>query len=158
LEDVHRARRVVDVNVKLDNYDHQIVEALRQDGRMPYARIASKLGVSPGMVRQRVQRLIEEGAIRIAAITNPIRMGYPLMALVGINVDVLRFREIADQIASFEEVIYLVLATGSYDLLVEVVCRDNAHLVEFLTKRLYEVEGVRDTETFIYLEIVKDTP
>ena len=146
------------MTVKLDDYDRRIVAVLREDGRTPYARIASQLGVSAGMVRQRVQRLIDEDVIRIAAITNPFHMGFPVMALVGVNVDVLRFREIADQIAAFEEVIYLVLATGSYDLLVEVVCQDNAHLVEFLTKRLYEVEGVRNTETFIYLEIVKDTP
>jgi len=143
---------------KVDEVDLQIIAALREDGRIPFARIAAQLGVSPGMVRQRVQRLTRDGVIRVRAVTNPFLMGYPVVALIGVKADGHRIREIAHQIAVFEEVIYLVLATGTYDLLVEVICRDNAHLLQFLTDRLYGVEGVRDTETFLYLEIVKDTP
>jgi Lrp/AsnC family transcriptional regulator for asnA, asnC and gidA len=145
------------VSVKLDHVDQHIITALREDGRTPYAHIADELGVSAGMIRQRTQRLIDEGVIRITAITNPFLMGYPVMALVGVNVGGTRIRKVAERVAEFEEVIYLVLATGSYDLLVEVVCRDNSHLVEFLTERLHAVEGVRDTETFMYLEIMKET-
>jgi Lrp/AsnC family transcriptional regulator for asnA, asnC and gidA len=146
------------VRGKVDEIDLRIIAALREDGRIPFARIAAQLGVSPGMVRQRVQRLTRDGVIRVRAVTNPFLMGYPVVALVGVKADGHRVREIAHQIAAFEEVIYLVLATGTYDLLVEVICRDNAHLLQFLTDRLYGVEGVRDTETFLYLEIVKDTP
>ena len=145
------------MSVKLDHVDQHIITALREDGRTPYAHIADELGVSAGMIRQRTQRLIDEGVIRITAITNPFLMGYPVMALVGVNVGGTRIRKVAERVAEFEEVIYLVLATGSYDLLVEVVCRDNSHLVEFLTERLHAVEGVRDTETFMYLEIMKET-
>jgi Lrp/AsnC family transcriptional regulator for asnA, asnC and gidA len=147
-----------DVMTKIDAIDLQIIDALREDGRMPYARIAARLGVSPGMVRQRAQRLSRDGIMKVRAVTNPFLMGFPVMALIGVKADVQRFRQMARQLAALEEVIYLVLSTGTYDLLLEVVCRDNAHLVEFLTERLARVEGIRDTETFLYLEIVKDTP
>ena len=145
------------MSVKLDYIDQHIIAALREDGRTPYARIADELDVSAGMIRQRTQRLVDEGVIRVTAITNPFLMGYPVMALIGVNVAGNSIRKVAERVAEFDEVIYLVLATGSYDLLVEVVCRDNPHLVEFLTERLHSVEGVRDTETFIYLEIMKET-
>lgn len=140
----------------IDDIDRQIIEALKEDGRTPFARIADRLGVSPGMVRQRVHHLIQDGVLQVVAVTNPLLMGYHMMALIGIKADGNRLHEIARQIASFEEVIYLVLCTGSYDLLAEVICHDNAHLLRFLTERLYAVKGVRDTETFIYLDIVKE--
>ncbi|RMF33893.1 MAG: Lrp/AsnC family transcriptional regulator [Chloroflexi bacterium] len=141
---------------KIDAMDRQIIAALKKDGRMPFAQIAQRLGVSPGMVRQRFHRMVQEGVLQIVAVTNPLLMGYPTMALIGVKADGNRLEEIAEQVAAFDEVIYLVLCTGSYDLLVEVICRDNAHLLRFLTERLYSVEGVRDTETFIYLKIVKE--
>ena len=142
--------------VKLDHVDRRIIAALKQDGRKSFAEIGRALGVSPGMVRQRVHRLIGEGVLQIVAVTNPILMGFHTVAMIGVKVDGRRVREIAQEIARFDEVIYLVLATGRYDLLVEVVCRNNAHLLEFLTERLHMVEGVRDAETFIYLDIVKE--
>ena len=140
----------------LDEIDRQIILALKEDGRVPFARIAQHLGVSPGMIRQRYYRLVEEGVLQVVAVTNPLLMGYSTMALIGVKADGNRLEEIAREIAAFDEVIYLVLCTGTYDLLVEVVCRNNAHLLDFLTNRLYGVEGVRDTETFIYLKIVKE--
>ncbi len=142
--------------IRLDEIDRAIIAALKRDGRTPFAQIGRALNVSPGMVRQRVHRLIEEGILQIVAVTNPLLMGYHTVALIGVKVDGRRLREIAQRIAQFEEVIYLVLTTGGYDLLVEVVCYNNAHLLEFLTERLHTVEGVKDSETFIYLDIVKE--
>jgi Lrp/AsnC family transcriptional regulator for asnA, asnC and gidA len=108
------------------------------------------------MVRQRYNRMVEEGVLQVVAITNPLLMGYTIMAQIGVKANVNRLGEIADQIAVFEEVIYLVLLTGSYDLLIEVVCRDRSHLLDFLTNKLHSVEGVKEAETFIYLRIAKE--
>jgi Lrp/AsnC family transcriptional regulator for asnA, asnC and gidA len=141
---------------KLDEIDRQIVLALKEDGRMPFARIAQRLNVSPGMVRQRYHQLVEDGVLQVLPVTNPTLLGYHMMALIGVRADGNRLREIAHQIASFEEVIYLVICTGTYDLLVEAVCRESTHLLQFLTDRLRAVEGVRSTETFTYLEIIKE--
>jgi Lrp/AsnC family transcriptional regulator for asnA, asnC and gidA len=141
----------------LDQVDERIVQALKEDGRMSFAEIARRLGVSPGMIRQRYLDLVANRVLQVVAVTNPTLVGFDSVALIGVRVDGSRLREIAREIAAFEEVIYLVLCAGSYDILVEVVCRDNAHLLRFLSENLRSLEGVRHTETFIYLEIVKET-
>ncbi len=140
----------------LDQVDRQIMAALKEDGRMPFAEIARRLDVSPGMVRERYHRLVQNGILQVVAVTNPLRVGYGMMTLIGIKVEGNRLREVAHQVADFEEVIYLVLCTGAYDILVEVVCHDNTDLLQFLTERLRAVEGIRDTQSFVYLDIVKE--
>jgi len=142
--------------ITLDQADRAIIQALKSDARMPFSQIASQLGVSPGMVRQRVQRMTSDGTLQLVAVTNPLKIGYHTMALIGVKADGNRLLEIAREIATFEEVIYLTVCSAAYNLLVEVTCLDNGHLLTFLTEKLYSVEGVRDTETFIYLDIVKE--
>ena len=141
---------------KIDTIDLQIIKILNQDGRTPFSQIAQRLDVSTGMIRQRYQRLVKDGVLQVVAVTDPLLMGFTTMAHIGVKADVGRLQEIADQIANFEEVIYLVLLTGSYDLHIEVVCRDKTHLMEFLTNKLYSVEGIKDTETFICMQIAKE--
>lgn len=141
----------------LDDIDRQIITALKKDGRTPFAQIAEQMDVSPGTVRQRYYQLVEDGVLQVVPVTNPTLLGYSVMALIGVRVDGSRLREIGQRIAAFEEVIYLVLTTGTYDILAEIICRDNAHFLEFLTQRLRAVEGVRNTETFTYLEIIKES-
>jgi Lrp/AsnC family transcriptional regulator for asnA, asnC and gidA len=140
----------------MDRIDAAIIRALKEDGRMPFSRIAERLGVSAGMIRQRMQRLSDNGVLQVVAVTNPLKVGYHTMALIGVKAEGQRLQEIARQIAAFDEVIYLTICSAAYNLLVEVVCLDNTHLLAFLTEKLYSVEGVRDTETFIYLDIVKE--
>jgi len=141
---------------KIDDVDKRIIKILNQDGRTPFTRIAKQLGVSTGMIRQRYHRLVQEGILQVVAITNPLLMGFATMAQIGVKADVNRLEEIADEIALFDEVIYLVLLTGSYDLHIEVVCRDKTHLLNFLSKKLHAVEGVKEAETFMYLRIAKE--
>jgi Lrp/AsnC family transcriptional regulator, regulator for asnA, asnC and gidA len=140
----------------LDSFDYKIIAALQKDGRMPFSQIAQELGVSPGMVRLRYNRLVEQGFLQVCAITNPLRMGYKMMALIGIRVTGHKLMEVADQISQLEEVIYLILTSGSYDIFAEIVCRDHAHLLQFLSERLYQIEGVRESESFIHLKIIKE--
>jgi len=143
-------------HAKIDDIDLQIIKLLNKDGRTPFAQIAKQLGVSTGMIRQRYQRLVQEGVLQIVAITNPLLMGFATMAQIGVKADVNRLEEIAEEIAAFDEVVYLVIVTGSYDLHVEVICRDNTHLLNFLTKKLHAVDGVKEGETFMYLRIAKE--
>jgi len=156
---VYHDKRSEDIplaTLTLDKTDRAIIQALKSDGRLPFSTIAGQLNVSPGMIRQRVQRLTENGVLQFAAVTNPLRTGYHTMALIGVKADGHRLREIASQIAAFEEVIYLTITSGTYNFLVEVTCIDNADLLRFLSDKLYSVEGVREAETFIYLDIVKE--
>lgn len=140
----------------LDDIDHKILAALREDGRVPFAQIAEQLNVSPGMIRMRYNRLVETGCVKIVAISNPLRMGYNTMALIGIRVEGRKLLEVAEKIAALDEVIYLIVTSGAYDIMAEVICRDHAHLLQFLTERLYQVDGIRESETFVHLKIVKE--
>lgn len=140
----------------LDRADIEIIEALREDGRMAFSEIARRLGVSPGMVRQRYQRLVENEVLHITAITNPFLTGNPTVAVVGINADFARIEEVAAQIAALPEITWLVIVAGRFDLVAEVNCHDQNHLLDFLSRGLNGVEGVRDTETFTQLRVLKD--
>jgi Lrp/AsnC family transcriptional regulator for asnA, asnC and gidA len=140
----------------LDEIDNQIISILQQDGRAPLAQIAKQLHVSAGMVRLRYNRLTEMGVLRVVAITNPLRMGYQTMAMIGIKADGNRLLEISEKIAALDEVIYLIVISGAYDILAEVVCRDQNHLLQFLTEHLYKIDGIRETESFMHLKIVKE--
>ncbi len=140
----------------LDETDRQIISILQQDGRAPFAQIAERLQVSAGMVRVRYNRLVEMGALRVVGITNPVRMGYQTMALIGIKVEANRLMEIADEVAALDEVIYLIIVSGAYDIIAEIVCKDQNHMLQFLSERLYKIEGVRESESFMHLKIVKE--
>jgi Lrp/AsnC family transcriptional regulator, regulator for asnA, asnC and gidA len=140
----------------LDEIDQQIIAALQKDGREAFTQIAERLKVSPGMVRSRYNRLVEMGVLRVVAITNPLQMGFNTMALIGIKAEGGRLMEVADQISALSEVIYLILVSGSYDIIVEVMCRDQNDLLLFLTDRLYKIKGVQETESFIHLKIMKE--
>ena len=140
----------------LDETDLKIIETLRKDGRVAFAQIAEQLSVSPGMIRQRYNRLVDMGYLKVAAITNPLRMGLKTMAMIGVRVDGDKMLQVAEQIAAFDEVVYIVIVSGRYDILAEVFCRDHAELLTFLTEKLSRVDGVRETESFMHLKIVKE--
>ncbi len=140
----------------IDEIDQRIIEALQMDGRRPFTKIAADLGISEASVRQRVSNLINNQVMQIVAITNPIKLGFSLASMIGIRVSGDRLLEAAQEISTFDEVIYLIICTGSFDLLAEVVCRDNDHLLSFLTEKLYKVQGVQQAETFMYLRVCKN--
>lgn len=139
----------------IDEIDQRIIEALQLDGRRPFTKLAAELGISEASVRQRVAHLINNNVMQIVAITNPLQMGFSLAGMIGIRVSGDRLLEVAREIAAFDEVIYLIICAGSFDLLAEVVCRDNDHLLSFLTEKLYKVQGVQQTETYMYLRVIK---
>ena len=141
---------------KLDETDAKIVEALRRDGRVAFAQIAEQLGVSPGMIRQRYSRLVDQGILKVVAITNPLRMGYKTMAMIGIRVDGSKLMTIAEKMSKLDEVIYMVLSSGRFDIFAEVVCLDHEDLLRFITEKLSTIDGVRESESFMHLKIVKE--
>ncbi len=147
---------VIEQADQLDEIDTKIVEALRKDGRVAFAQIAEQLNVSPGMIRQRYNRLVEMGYLKVVAITNPSRLGIKTMALIGIRTDGDKMLQVAEQMAALEEVIYIVVVSGRYDILAEIYCRDHADLLRFLTEKLAKIKGVRETESFMHLKIMKE--
>ena len=141
---------------RLDSIDQYIIEAMRKDGREAFAQIAEKLNVSPGMIRQRYNRLVELGYLKVVAVTNPLMMGIRTMALIGIRTDGDKMLQVAEKISKLEEVVYLVVVSGRYDIMCEVFCTDHEDLLKFLTQKLSKVDGIRETESYIYLKIMKE--
>ena len=145
-----------DQSNRLDSIDQYIIDAMRKDGREAFSQIAEKLNVSPGMIRQRYNRLVELGYLKVVAVTNPLMMGMRTMALIGIHTDGHKMLQVADEISKIEDVVYLVIVGGRYDIICEVFCRDHEDLLKFLTEKLAKVDGIRETESFIHLKIVKE--
>jgi Lrp/AsnC family transcriptional regulator for asnA, asnC and gidA len=139
-----------------DDVNRAIVEQLQQDGRRSYAAIAKAVGLSEAAVRQRVQRLLDLGVMQIVAVTDPLQLGFSRQAMVGVRADG-DLSEVADKLAALPEVDYVVVTAGSFDLLVEVVCNDDEHLLSLLNNSIRAVTGVRDSETFVYLKLAKQT-
>lgn len=146
--------RPVRAQPPLDDLSKQIIEQLQEDGRRAYATIGKAVGLSEAAVRQRVQRLIDTGVMQIVAVTDPLQVGFTRQAMIGIRVDG-DIVSVADALAGMDEVDYVVITAGSYDLLAEVVCEDDDHLVDLLSSRIRALPGVRTTETFVYLRLRK---
>lgn len=141
---------------RLDDIDRHIINALREDGRVAFAQLAEQLSVSPGMIRQRYNRLVDLGYLKVVAVTNPLMMGKRTMTMIGIRTDGRKMMDVANKIARFDEVVYIVATSGRYDLMLEVFCRDHEDMLNFMTEKLAKVDGVRETESFIYLKIIKE--
>jgi Lrp/AsnC family transcriptional regulator for asnA, asnC and gidA len=141
-------------SVPLDAAAKAIIEQLQQDGRRPYATIGRAVGLSEAAVRQRVQRLVDGGVIQIVAVTDPMQVGFPRAAMMGIRVDG-DLTAVADALATLDEVDYVVITAGGFDILAEVVCEDDDHLLEIMNSKIRSIPGVRSTETFVYLKLRK---
>ncbi|WP_066936996.1 Lrp/AsnC family transcriptional regulator [Streptomyces sp. NBRC 110611] len=140
----------------IDSVSLAIIEQLQEDGRRPYAAIGKAVGLSEAAVRQRVQKLLDQGVMQIVAVTDPLTVGFRRQAMVGINVEG-DLDPVADALTGMEEVEYVVMTAGSFDLLIEIVCEDDDHLLEMINKRIRTLPGVRSTESFVYLKLRKQT-
>jgi Lrp/AsnC family transcriptional regulator for asnA, asnC and gidA len=145
-----------DSRVVLDPLSKQIIEQLQQDGRRSYAAIARAVGLSEAAARQRVQRLLDERVVQIAAVTDPAAIGFHRVALLGITVDG-EISRVAEKLSALEEAEYVVISAGRYDLLVELLCVDDDHLLSTLDQQVRTVPGVRTVETHMYLRIAKES-
>jgi Lrp/AsnC family transcriptional regulator for asnA, asnC and gidA len=140
----------------LDDINKRIIEQLQQDGRRSYAAIAKAIGLSEAAARQRVQRLLDAGVMQIVAVTDPVQVGFTRQAMLGIRTTG-DLREVADKIAALPEVDYVVVTAGSFDILAEIVCEDDDHLLQIVNEGIRSVPGVVSTETFVYLKLTKQT-
>src|SRR5688572_8875197 len=138
----------------LDETSKRIIEQLQEDGRRPYAAIGKAVGLSEAAVRQRVQRLLDAGVMQIVAVTDPMQVGFARQAMIGVRVDG-DITPVADALAAMTEVDYVVVTAGSFDVLVEVVCEDDDHLLDVVARQIRSIPGVKNTETFVYLKLRK---
>jgi Lrp/AsnC family transcriptional regulator, regulator for asnA, asnC and gidA len=138
----------------LDHVSKAIIYALQRDGRRSYSAIAEEVGISEGAVRQRVQRLTSAGVMQIVAVTDPTELGFGREAMIGISCsgDSL---QVAEKLTQIDEIDYVVLTAGRFDVVVEVVCEDDAQLLDILNTRIRSLPGVYLAETLVYLKTLK---
>jgi Lrp/AsnC family transcriptional regulator for asnA, asnC and gidA len=140
----------------LDDVNKRIIDQLQQDGRMSYAALAKKIGLSEAAARQRVQRMLDTGVMQIVAVTDPLTLGFRRQVMIGLKVEG-DMRTVAEKVAQIPEVDYVVICAGSYDILAELVCTDDEHLLGLLNEKIRTIDGVRSTETYVYLKLAKQT-
>jgi len=141
-------------NHLVDDMSKAIIEKLQRDGRRSYAGIGQDVGLSEAAVRQRVQRLIDAGVMDIVAVTDPMQLGFNRQAMVGIRCQG-DTTKVAERLAKIDAVSYVVLTAGNFDALVEIVCADDAELLDLLNTEIRAIPGVTSTETLVYLKLVK---
>ena len=140
----------------LDTVDRAIISALQIDGRMSYAELGPRVGMSQAAVRQRVNRLIDRGVMQVVAVTDPLSLGLSTQAMVGITVsgDV---RTVAAAVAALVEAEYVLITAGRFDVLAEVLCEDNDALLTLVNDRILQIDGVASTEVSPVLKMEKLT-
>jgi Lrp/AsnC family transcriptional regulator for asnA, asnC and gidA len=141
---------------QLDDTDKAIIRELQLDGRMSHTALAGRIGLSQAATRQRVKRLIDTGVMQVVAVTDPTALDVGVQAMLSITVDG-DARTVAERLDAIAEVVYLVLTSGRNDLLCEVVCEDNIHLLDLVNGELRAIPGIRTIEVSPYLKLVKQT-
>lgn len=139
----------------LDQIDRELVRQLQQDGRRSYRAMARSLGVSEGTVRWRVRRLLDSGALRIAAVADPFRLGYRVLASMFLKVSSGELEHVIEALVSWPEVVYVSSCTGRVDVYIQVVCRSHEDLWELVAQRIPGIGGVIETETLMELKVHK---
>ena len=139
--------------VRLDATAKRIIELLQEDGRISYAAIAKAVGLSEAAARARVQKLLDSEIMQVVAVTDPTQVGFTRQAMIGVRTEGDPM-QVGDRLAKVPEVDYVVTTAGSFDLLVEVVCEDDPHLLDVI-RQVRELEGVVSSETFVYLKLNK---
>ncbi|MGW9021611.1 Lrp/AsnC family transcriptional regulator [Leucobacter chromiiresistens] len=142
-------------HLDLDELDRKLIAALQVDGRTPFSSLAQDLGVSASSVRYRVQRLQESGLFQIVGIANPLNIGFDRLALIGIKCEPGTAPSVCEALAELTETSYVVLTSGGFDVMVEVVCRDIDHYTDLMFSTLQQVPGVVSTESFFVLKAHK---
>jgi Lrp/AsnC family transcriptional regulator for asnA, asnC and gidA len=139
----------------LDDLSKQIIEQLQEDGRRSYAAIGKAVGLSEAAVRQRVQKLLDTGVMQIVGVTDPLMLGFSRQAMIAIKCEG-DLDRVAGHLAAMEEIDYVVITAGSFDILVELVCESDDQMLEMLN-RIRAVPTVTSTESFVYLKLRKQT-
>lgn len=140
----------------LDDTAKRIIELLQGDGRLSYSAIAKDVGLSEAAVRHRVQKLIDSGVMQVVAVTDPLQMGFARQAMIGIKVNG-NIREVAAELSAMHQLDYIVITTGRFDILAEIVAESDDELLDIVSAQISALDRVVSTETFVYLKLEKQT-
>jgi Lrp/AsnC family transcriptional regulator for asnA, asnC and gidA len=140
---------------KLDKIDCRMIELLQKDGRIPNTDIAKEIGISEATVRSRLNRLIEEGYIQIVAVSNPIQLGFKIVGILRIKVDITKIEKVTKELSKIKSIWFVVHATGDSDIYTEFVARSLDELNDIIFNKVYKIDGIVRTETSLILKYIK---
>jgi Lrp/AsnC family transcriptional regulator for asnA, asnC and gidA len=143
------------MRVKIDKTDCRIIELLQKDGRMPNTLIAKNLGISEATIRSRLNRLIKEEYIQIVAVSNPLKLGFDIVGILKITVDVKKIDNVSKELSKIDQIWYVVHATGSSDIYAEFNAKTIDELNDFIGNKVHKIDGLLKTETSLILKYVK---
>ena len=143
------------MRVKIDKTDCRIIELLQKDGRMPNTLIAKNLGISEATIRSRLNRLIKEEYIQIVAVSNPLKLGFDIVGILKITVDVKKIDNVSNELSKIDQIWYVVHATGSSDIYAEFNAKTIDELNDFIANKVHKIDGLLKTETSLILKYVK---
>jgi Lrp/AsnC family transcriptional regulator for asnA, asnC and gidA len=140
----------------MDELDRRLMIELAKDARQSSAELSSKLDVSATTVRRRIRQLQDRRIITLAAIPDPLQLGYNLTAIIALEVDLNKIDRVAESLATRENVRYVSLCTGNHDIFIGAWFRSSAELKQFVKDYIGDLPGIRKTETFIVLDVIKE--
>ena len=143
------------MRVDIDQTDCKIIELLQKDGRMPNTMIAKQLGVSEATVRSRLTRLIKEECIQIVAVSNPLKLGFEIVGILKINVDVKKMEHVSEELNKIKQLWYIVHATGASDIYAEFNAKSIEELNQVISQKIHKIDGITATETSLILKYIK---
>ena len=149
-----REGTIIDEN-KIDRIDCKIIELLQEDGRISNTMIAKKLGISEGTVRVRLKRLIKEEYIQIVAVSNPLKLGFAVVGILRVNVDIKKIEHVTEELRKLKQIWFVVHATGSSDIYTEFITKSLDELNDLIFKKIYKIDGVIEVRTALILNFIK---
>lgn len=139
----------------MDEIDHQILQALQKNGRTPFTTIAKQVNVSESTIRARYLSMVEAGVVNTVSIVDPFALGFQAPAIIAVTAKSGMIDQVGEEISKFPEVSYQAMVLGSYDIIMEVFCKDMSHLTNFISKELQSIEGVLNTQTLMVAKMFK---
>ncbi len=143
-------------SASLDSTDWAIINEVEIDGRISYSVLANKLGVSPGTIANRIQKMVDARILSFIGVVHPFNMGLYALALIGLRADPRRVDEIAKQLATYSSVRFVVACTGAFEIIIEVVERSNEDLLRFITEELSTIDGVYEVKVSNEMKLYKN--
>ena len=141
--------------MSLDALDEKIINVLKENARQSSEKLAKKLNVSPTTVRRRLKKLSRTGAVRMVALVDPSKAGISLLTIIAFDVAQDGVDAALQLLSEQPEIKWISTTTGRFDIVVEAAFRNTNELSDFLQKKLSGLKGLKDTETFVCLEVKK---
>jgi Lrp/AsnC family transcriptional regulator for asnA, asnC and gidA len=140
-----------------DALDQAIIRVLQRDGRTSYIAMAKSLGVTEGTVRKRLAQLLADRVVQVVGVADLLKVGMRASAITGLNVERSKTKDALAQLMEMQEVRFIAVTTGTFDIIIEVVLPDTDSLHDFLVERLAAVPGLVRTDTSMILRIHKQS-